>query len=122
MDHQKVYEIACVLKPLYDESEVVFSHILGSPSIHGSTVDLMAKWEALCVAYNEKLYDLTADLGEATNNSMINMQMLLIKDRKEITWTPHDLLNVANYESFNSKLWSNFSGLQRPPTHSYKFG
>lgn len=104
IDHKRIFEIACALKPLHDETERIFNELL-----HASC-DVCAyndAWEESIAAYQDALLGYAADVAQATSNSTENIRVLFRKqDRYTIVWTPQDLLNVARFESFNRYAWN----------------
>jgi hypothetical protein len=104
IDHRRIFEIACALKPLHDETERIFNELL-----HASC-DVVAyneSWEKSIRAYQDALLGYANAIAAATNNSANNMRMLFrAHDRYTILWTPQDLLNVARFESFSRYAWN----------------
>lgn len=103
IDHKRIFEIACALKPIYEAQEEAFNALLfASMKIN----ELNAAWEASVIAYQDALLSYAEDIAKATNNSTDNIRMLFrARDNLRIIWTPEDVLNVARYESFNSYAW-----------------
>jgi hypothetical protein len=103
IDHSKIYEVACKLKPIYDEQERVFQDLLHTDC---NVIAMNAQWEESVRAYQAALMESAEAVAQATNNSTGNIRMLFSTSNPlQIIWTPEDLLNVARFESFNSYAW-----------------
>jgi hypothetical protein len=103
INHKRIFEIACALKPIYDEQEEAFNALLfASMKVN----ELNAAWEASVVAYQNALLSYAEDIAKATNNSADNVRTLFCaSDNMQILWTPADVLNIARYESFSRYAW-----------------
>lgn len=104
IDHQRIFEVACRLKPLYDEEERLFNELLDT---NGNLIEQVKQWENSVRVYQEALLAEAETIAKATNNSPSNMRLLFrVQSPTMITWTPQDVLNVARYESFNRYAWN----------------
>lgn len=103
IDHKRIFEVACALKPIYDAQEQAFNQLLFA-SMH--VAELNKQWEDSVIKYQDALLSYAGAIADATNNSKSNIEMLFRKHPNfQIVWTPGDILNVARYESFNTYAW-----------------
>jgi hypothetical protein len=116
VDHQKMYEIACAVKPFWDASEKAMANVRECET--GAAAACEA-WEQSLKVYRDKLLEFAPVIAEATNNSAENIRMLFRYADNGMAWTADDVLNIARYESFNTRLWSRGSGIYRRPTNDY---
>lgn len=119
MDNTTIASIARELKPAY---QPVLDAWRAIDSNHGSGVDQMKALEDACAAYNAKFLDHLPVLASVTPNSSETIrQAFAPRDEYSTYLTPEFLMNVANYNSFNDKLWTKGSGMFREPSNSFTF-
>jgi hypothetical protein len=106
IDHAAIFRIACALRPYYDRVEALFDKLRNDPDC--DVVKTNAEWIKSCEVYSALLLEHAPAIAFSTRNSAENIRMLfrVSSDVTFIVWTPKDLLQVARYESFNSKYWS----------------
>jgi hypothetical protein len=117
----RLFAIACELKPAYDAQEAAFNALLYGTENTNVCED---RWYAASLAYNEQVMGYAAELGELTGNSSDNTRMVLRGTSAlpgGLCVAPDYLRQVANYGSFNDKLWSKSSGFYREPTRHFEF-
>lgn len=87
----------------------------------GNTNKTLASLEVAAEIYNRAPDQLMPELAQLTNNSPSTLRMVFRpSDEFSVGLTPSKLRNVAHYRSFNERLWTRYSGMERPPT--YPFG
>lgn len=87
----------------------------------GNTHKTLARLEVAAKIYNRALDQLMPELAQLTNNSPSTLRMVFRpSDEFSVGLTPEKIRNVAHYRSFNERLWTRYSGMERPPT--YPFG
>jgi len=119
MNSERIAQIARELKPLYDVAEAAFNQITNG---QGNINDDVEAWADAIQAYNLKFESYIPELATVTPNSEATLRQLLApKDEFDTYLIPQELMNVANYNSFNSKLWTENSGLERAPTNNFTF-
>lgn len=107
-DSKKIFEIAKEMEILFEKAERIFCGMNNKEDfIH---------WQNAVREYNKKLSGFAEDLARLTKNDVTTIRKMIVKDDDVIAWTPGNLKNVARYESWNTSLWSSFSGIERPPT------
>lgn len=122
MNWERIFQIACSLKPLYDAQESAFEAVLVSQGGPEGIEVLMAQWVESIEAYNAAVWSYLPEIAKITNNSLNNMQMLFsARDMYHTRKDPEYLRQVANYGSFNDRLWSRNSGLWRSPERDFQF-
>lgn len=117
LNYERLFEIAKDLKPLCDEWNAAWNETANSDFVP-RLVDVTKK-------VNDAVDPYVAEIAALTNNSESTIRQVYCpkKDDFGSTWFrsqkgPAEFLrNVAAYESYNEKLWTQHSGLERPPTH-----
>jgi len=119
MDNTIIASIARELKPAY---QPVLDAWAAIDSNAGSGLDQMQALEDACAAYNEQFLRRLLVLASVTPNSATTLrQAFAPKDEYSTYCTPEFLMNVANYNSFNDKLWTKASGMYREPSNNFTF-
>jgi len=119
MDNTIIAYVARELKPVY---QAVLDALASIDGDGGSGVDQMKDLVAACAVYNTKFREYLPYLASATPNSVTTLsQAFAPKDIFSTYPNPEFLMNVANYNSFNSKLWTENSGFYRAPTNNFTF-
>lgn len=119
MDNTIIASIARELKPAY---QPVLDAWVAIDSNTGSGIDQMKALADACAAYNAKFLEHLPVLASVTPNSVMTLrQAFAPRDEYSTYCTPEFLMNVANYNSFNHKLWSKASGMYREPTNNFTF-
>jgi hypothetical protein len=119
MNSERIAQIARELKPAY---EPVLAAWRAIDSNAGSGVEQMQALANACAAYNAKYLEQVPVLASVTPNSEQTLrQAFYPKDEYSTYPTPEFLMNVANYNSFNDKLWRKGSGFLREPSNNFTF-
>lgn len=119
MDNTVIASIARELKPAY---QPVLDAWRAIDSNSGSGVDQMKALACACAGYNAKYLEHLPVLASVTPNSVQTMRQAFgPKDEHSTYPTPEFLMNVANYNSFNDKLWTKNSGMFREPSNNFTF-
>jgi hypothetical protein len=119
MDNTIIASIARELKPAYQPVLDAWDAINCK---RGEGVAQMQALEDACAAYNEQFLRRLPVLASVTPNSATTLrQAFAPKDEYSTYPTPEFLMNVANYNSFNDKLWTKASGMYREPSNNFTF-
>lgn len=119
MNSEKIAQIARELKPCY---EPVLAAGRAVESNEGQGDDQMEKLADACGEYNLMYLSYLPVLASVTPNSEDTLRLAFYpKDIYETYPAPEFLMNVANYNSFNDRLWTKNSGMFREPSNKFTF-
>jgi hypothetical protein len=114
---KRIFEIAKLLNPVYEQVDTAFQNLFG-PDMDGEK--LMREWAEACYQYNRVAGGFLREIAILTGNNPETLeQVFRPRDAYSTFPTPTFIANVARYESFNDKLWTKYSGMEREPTNDF---
>lgn len=117
MNSRRIFEIGNELQPFQDAVVSAFEAYADNPR------EQKAAWLAAVDRLNEAVEGYILELSQLTPNSEHTLRQAFAPKGQGDTWfgdKPADFLrNVARYDSFNDKLWTKYSGMERAPTNYF---
>lgn len=101
MNHEAIFQVACVLKPIYDVQQARYIDCINDPD----NFQKMQNWSESIEAYHRALMRHARTLGKATTIGGAAIKILMGVRGTIIVWTPEWLRNIANYERINPNYW-----------------
>jgi hypothetical protein len=118
MDHRTIFDVACLVKPLYNIQQDRYMEYLRAVAALESaapgdetteayrvSIEKEVAWKKTIEAYHRVLMKQASVLGKATTIGGAAIKMLMGVRGTLIVWTPEWLRNVANYERINPNYW-----------------
>ena len=111
MDCKRIYAISRELAPEHKNVDEAWEALVA-----GRTNDVEA-WVEAMATYNVKAETYLVELASLTPNSVETLRTAFKpRTRFDVWFSPEFLAKVAQYQSFNSALWTRYSGMEREPT------
>jgi hypothetical protein len=111
---EKVFGIACALKPIYDAQQRRYIEFL-------EELDNLGKetaWDKSVKEYRRAVIDHAGALGQALGINPAYIKMVMGVRGQIIVWTPESFRQMANYERFNPNYWVHEQAVKK---HNFEF-
>ena len=107
---RKIWDLAQSLRPAYAEYERILDMAVDA--------GLPERLAAAMNRYNDAVTKILPLIAQLTPNSESTLRQVFMPEGDISKLTPDFLERVAQYQSFNDRLWTQYSGMEQAPTYS----